>query len=87
MSSRTSVLLSSGLPWLCPAHKNGSACVKANTGRGSVPDGKDFDPATNFRVARTQPVAVDDHERVVPCSGTLITQTVKVEANKTDVVN
>lgn len=52
MSSRISVLLSSGLPRPCPAHENGSACVKASTGRGIVPDGKDFDPAANFRVAR-----------------------------------
>ena len=51
------------LPVLNQAQENGSLCVKANTGRAGVfVDGKYLGPAANFRVARTYPVAVGEHE-------------------------
>ena len=57
------ILAAIALPVLNQAQENGSLCVKANTGRAGVfVDGKYLGPAANFRVARTYPVAVGEHE-------------------------
>ena len=57
------ILAALALPVWNQAQENGSLCVKANTGRAGVfVDGKYLGPAANFRVARTYPVAVGEHE-------------------------